>query len=400
MSRPLLGLTWDHPRGWAPLRRLQRLDAAASGPQAPPRPLRWERQPLEGFESAPISALTPRYDVLVVDHPGLGEAVGGGCLTPLDELFGAAELDRMRTAAVARSFESYRLDGRQWALPLDAAAQVGVARPDLLGARPPVPATWAAVRELSREVRLTLCLGGPHALLMLCALCAAQGAGPGVAADRFAPADAGLAALDLMADLLARADRQVSLRNPIGVLEALAEPGGPAYCPLVFGYVTYQVPAGPARRALAAGGAPAWQAGGRPGSVLGGTGLAVSRRVGPDDRDAVRWHLRRLVGDRAQRELLPAWGGQPSARSAWTDPGVNARSAGFYAAVLPTLEAAWVRPRFAGWIPFQRAASAAIRDGLQAGSRHTDVLSDLDARWRRVAPRGGASATTTRGRRS
>src|ERR687887_585303 len=94
-------------------------------------------------------------------------------------------------------------------------------------ARPPVPATWAAVRELSREVRLTLCLGGPHALLMLCALCAAQGAGPGVAADRFAPADAGLAALDLMADLLARADRQVSLRNPIGVLEALAETGGP-----------------------------------------------------------------------------------------------------------------------------------------------------------------------------
>src|SRR6266545_4641522 len=187
MNRPLLGLTWDHPRGWAPLQRLEQLAATSRGPDAPPRPLHWERQPLEGFESEPISALARRYDVLVVDHPGLGAAVDDGCLVALEELFDAAELDSMRVAAVGRSFGSYRLDGRQWALPLDAATQVGVARPDLLGSRTPTPATWEAVRELSRALRLTLCLGGPHALLMLCALCVAQGAEPGAAADRFVP---------------------------------------------------------------------------------------------------------------------------------------------------------------------------------------------------------------------
>ena len=67
------GLTWDHPRGYTAL-------AAADGP------VHWEVQPLEGFESAPIAALCADYDLVVLDHPHLGEALAHDCLTPLDQV--------------------------------------------------------------------------------------------------------------------------------------------------------------------------------------------------------------------------------------------------------------------------------------------------------------------------
>lgn len=129
----LLGLTWDHPRGYAPLLRLARLDEAGTHRYGPAvGALRWERQSLEGFEAEPIALLAQRYDLLVVDHPGLGAAVESGCLVAMDELFGADELAGWRARTVGPSFDSYTLDGRTWALPLDAATQVAVARPDLL----------------------------------------------------------------------------------------------------------------------------------------------------------------------------------------------------------------------------------------------------------------------------
>ena len=86
-----------------------------------------------------------------------------------------------------------------------------------------------------------LCLGGPHALLMFSAICVAAGSAPATAGREFVTEAAGTAALRVMAGLLARADPELSQRNPIGVLEAMAAPGGPAYCPLVYGYITYSV---------------------------------------------------------------------------------------------------------------------------------------------------------------
>jgi hypothetical protein len=69
--RALRGITWDHPRGYAALTELERLDANADARYgAVPAPLAWDRQPLAGFESQPIADLAGRYDLLVIDHPG------------------------------------------------------------------------------------------------------------------------------------------------------------------------------------------------------------------------------------------------------------------------------------------------------------------------------------------
>jgi multiple sugar transport system substrate-binding protein len=396
MTVRLTGLTWDHPRGYLVL------DALA-GTLEPDVSVRWRRQPLEGFESRPLRTLADDFDLLVVDHPGLGEAVRDGALLPLDEVFGQQELAAWRAASVGASYDSYLLDGRPWALPLDAAAQVAVARPDLMDTR---PGSWEQAGQAARAYPTTLCLGGPHALLMFSAICVAAGSPPAVAPAGTGPAGtgsaaadgpfvneaAGTAALAVMADLLACADRELSQRNPIGVLDAMAAGGGPAYCPLVYGYVTYQRPlAGePGSTRLAAFGAPAGRGG--IGSVLGGTGLAVTRSA--VELGAAAALVRTLLSDEVQVGLYAELGGQSSARLAWEHPGADAAGGGFYRSTLATVEQAWVRPRFAGYPEFQTAASAVLREGLLAGeapARLVRRVNELFAAARDGGSRGPAT---------
>jgi len=402
----LRGLTWDHPRGY------RVLDALA-GALEPEITVRWDRQSLEDFESRPLRTLADDYDLLVVDHPGLGEAVRDGALRPMHEIFSRSELAGWRAGSAGASFDSYRLGQRQWALPLDAAAQVSVARPDLVGAG---PASWADAVRLAGEVPTALCLGGPHALLMFSALCVAAGAAPATDGPEFVTAAAGAAALQVMADLLARSDRGLAVRNPIAVLDAMAAGDGPAFCPLIYGYVTYSASPGgrppgtprasPARRGHASGeprlagdqeperhklaffDAPAGAGG--IGSVLGGTGLAVTRSCAQPAAAAAL--IRTLLSERVQTGLFAAHGGQSAAAAAWLDPGANAASGGFYQATWATVQQAWVRPRLAGYLEFQAEASAALRDGLLAGEPHGSLVrrvNEMFARAGQAAPQPG-----------
>ena len=333
--------------------------------------MRWDRQPLADFESRPLRALAGHYDLLVVDHPGLGEAVRDGVLRPADEIFSRPELAAWRAGSAGASFDSYRIGRRQWALPLDAAAQVSAARPAEMPAR---PASWADAVQAAAEVPTVLCLGGPHALLMFSAICVSAGSAPATAGRQFVTPAAGAAALRVMASLLARADPELSQRNPIGVLEAMAGPGGPAYCPLVYGYITYSRRAGPGRRRLAFFDAPAGPGG--IGSVLGGTGLAVTRSCAqPAAAAAV---IRALLSEPAQTGLFAEHGGQSAARQAWQDARADQASAGFYGSTWATVQRAWVRPRFAGYPAFQLAASAVLRNGLLAGQPHSALVGQVN----------------------
>jgi len=405
-GRPLRGITWDHPRGYAALAELQRLDEqAATRYGTVPAPLTWERQPLAGFESEPIAGLAGRYDVLVVDHPGIGAA--RAALRPLDEVFTAAELAGWEAAAAGSSFGSYRYAGRQWALPVDAAAQICVTRPDRTRGRP-APRTWQEVAGLGRDMPVALVLGGPHALLTVLAICVAQGAPPvteagdgtpaGVFAGDAATRDAALAALELLADLCAHVDLKLASGNPVDVLEAMAADDAAACCPLVFGYATYSAP-GRRPCPLAAHDAPSWQSTGRPGSVLGGAGAAISRRVGDDDIEAARAHLRRLLAEPVQAELVPRAGGQPALRAAWQSAAVNAACGSFYQQTLATLEAAWVRPRYPGWIAFQQEGSAVVREGLRSRVPPRVILGQLQSVFRARCLAAEAAGVTRLGDR-
>ena len=169
------GLTWDHPRGRQALER-----SAASGTL-----IEWHVHPLEGFESSPIDELAARYDVIVLDHPHLGDALATGALQSLDTVFEPEWLATLR--CVGPSIPSYELDGHLWALPLDAATQVSARLPERV---PENPATWTEVVELSHHQPVALSLAGPHAYLSFASLTVALGGDP---TD---PGDTGLEVLE------------------------------------------------------------------------------------------------------------------------------------------------------------------------------------------------------------
>lgn len=358
-----VGLTWDHPRGRAALE-------AAAGDLGDGDTLRWEVQSLEGFESAPIDELAFRYDLLVLDHPHLGDARRHDSIRPIDELFDADQVRAWEGAAVGPSIASYRMADRLWALPLDAATQVSARRLDLVLE---APSTWNEALALVDRGLVATSLAGPHSFVSLCAIAVSFGATPGIG-DGLFDRETALRALDLLTRLSSRAPEGTASLNPIGLLDRMRDRGDIGYIPLVYGYVNYSSPV------LAFGHAPAHE--GRIGSTIGGTGIAVTRRSEPSA--ALLAHLRMLLSEDAQRGFIPTHSGQPSARAAWTDPVVDAAAHGFYSATLSTIESSWVRPRVPGYIPFQAEASALVRAAVDGSRSPEDALDEIEGRFAAV----------------
>lgn len=362
------GLTWDHPRGYSAL--------AAAAAQADTIALEWDKHPLEGFESHPIGNLCARYDLVVLDHPHVGEAVVADCLIPVEDLFGADEIAVWRGAVAGSSLASYHYAGRHWALPLDAATQVMAYRREAV-ALPPLE--WAQLPAFATDHAVALSLAGPHAILSFQSICGALGFSPAAPRDGFMDRAIAREAYALMAALTGDATRRAHDLNPIAMLGAIERGEGIDLCPLIYGYVNY------ATRGVGFADAPAGPDG-RIGSTLGGTGIGVSKRceVTPELLDHLRW----LMSDLAQCGFIPRYDGQPALRSAWRDDAVNAATGGFFAATLATVEAALLRPRHDGAIAFQTAASARLRGALLDADAADAMLDDVETLYRTHHPAG------------
>ena len=335
----LRGMTWSHPRATKPLAAFADLR-----PQVPQ--VLWDAQPLAAFEAHPINELALEYDLLVIDHPGIGSAVAADALRPLSSLFDPAQLEIWERGSVGPTWSSYHYRDQQWAIPIDAATQVSVVS---AGLDVPAPRNWAEVPDFARTHPTTLCLAGPHAGLTLLAMASSADAFDSIVDPVF-----GAEALDLLKLLWPLVDQSASMLDPIGVHAAISE-SGPLYCPLAYGYANYT----PAVRWADA---PAWGSG-RPGSVLGGTGLAVSALTGADP-DELRAYVTAYVDPSVQNEIVPAAGGQPATAAAWTSPAVDRAAGGYYRSTINSINAAWVRPRFPGWVAVQDEISEIVRETI------------------------------------
>jgi len=139
----LVGITWDHRRAIDPL--LATLPGFRE--MHPECEIKWHSRPLHGFEFAPVDELARVYDLIVLDHPFAGAIAATGCLLPLDDHLTVSD-----SAFIGPSLDTYRYAGHVWALPIDAATQVAVSRPDLMRALDiDVPRLWADVIELGRR---------------------------------------------------------------------------------------------------------------------------------------------------------------------------------------------------------------------------------------------------------
>lgn len=375
MTVTLRGMTWSHPRGYDPMVGCSALWREKTGVE-----IAWDKRSLQDFESFPVEELARAYDFIVIDHPHVGQITAEGCLLPLDVPGREAERVGLAAGSVGASYQSYFWAGRQWAFPIDAAAQVQAWRPDLIAA----PAkTWDEVVALAAEGRVMLPMRPPHSLMSFYTLAANLGrpcAGDGP--SDFVDAETGAAVLALLRAVTSRMDPASFEMDPIAVSERMAEASSPIACaPLAYGYVPYARDGFRPRR-LAFADIPAAGDAGPRGSALGGTGIAVSARTRhPEEAIAFAYWI---ASGEVQRGPYVSTGGQPGHAAGWEDAAVNAPVHDFYRATRETLERAYVRPRHDGYMPFQQAASERINTALTGGDGDdAAAVADLNAMFRR-----------------
>jgi multiple sugar transport system substrate-binding protein len=363
----LRGMTWDHPRGYDPLVACSALYKERDGVE-----IVWEKRSLQDFESFPVEELARRYDLIVIDHPHAGQVAREGCLYPLDQQGFSAERRSMLAGSVGQSYQSYVFDGRLWALPLDAAAQVQAWRQDLIGS---APETWDEVMILARAGKIVLPLRAPHSLMCVMTLAANLGWKPGGIGEDFMPQTFGEPVIERLAELAGHLDERCLSFDPIAALDLMAQSDDIACCPLVYGYVSY-AHAGFRSHRLAFSDIPCLGSSGPLGSVLGGTGIAVSARSEHPDV-AVRFAYW-IASEAVQCGPYAASGGQPGHGSAWLDAAVDQASNGFYSQTRATLEGAMLRPRHDGYMAFQGGAARVISDGLLAKAPARRIVEDIN----------------------
>ena len=367
----LRGMTWSDPRGYDPVVAA----AKAFADIEPGVSIVWDKRSLQGFESTPVDELAASYDLMVIDHPHVGAVAGQGCLLPFEAHASGFDLDRLRGESVGKSFESYFLRGHQWALPIDAATQVQAIRPDLLAA----PVTrFAQVVELARQGLVVWPLRPPHSLMNFYTLAANIGAPCAVAPCALVPRAAGLRVLEALQTLADAVDPVCYTMDPIAAYEALVEGGRFVMIPYAYLYAPYARQGYRGHR-ISYHNIPALGEMGPIGSALGGTGIAISARTAHPEictRFAI-W----LAGAEVQAGLYAGNNGQPGNARAWADEAVNLAVGGAYKNTRLTHEAAWLRPRHAGYMAFQEEASGIVNDALRGRVSHLAALDAMDARF-------------------
>ena len=368
----LRGITWNHSRGFTSIVGVtQRFSELNPGTD-----IVWEKRSLSEFESKPIEELAAAYDFLVIDHPWAGFAAKHNVLLPLNEYLPADFLADQRENSVGKSFMSYNFDGYQSALPIDAASPIALSRPDKIAVEE-LPRTFDEVLELAATGKVLYAATPTYLLMDFYGMCATLGArlfdegDPDHVVDR----EGGLTVLEDMRHLASLCPSEVFSLNTIDLHEALATSDTAVYCPWVYGYVNYSR-RGYAAHPVKATNLVTYHDGGILQGVLGGTGLAVSS--GTKRADEALAFVRYALSPEVQSTLYTDCGGQPGHRAAWLDEECNRTTLDFFRDTLDSLDAAYLRPRYSGYLYFQDNAGPILHEFVQGGMTAEDALAKLD----------------------
>lgn len=365
------GIAWDHRRCWGPLDASIAPWKAATGHE-----VTWDRRSLYSFGEGDLGDYAARYDLVIYDHPFVGDAAKNGWLLDLKPFLGE-RTSGFAADAVGRSWDSYAHAGGVWALPIDTAAQTGAWRPDLMQrADEAIPATLEDVLAMGRRLRQRdMWIAWPAIPTdMLCtffSIVASLGHDPGRDPGPFVAPVAADEAVGGLRRLLEVAHPASTGWNPIRCLDHMSATEEVAYVPWLFNYVNYAT-AGRIRF----GAAPRVAADKPAHTLLGGAGIAVSAASANPQ----------LAFDYALHLSQPAFqsgpyvehGGQPGSRTAWTSDEANAITNGFFRDTLPVLDAAWLRPTLPGFLSLFHAATLRLAAVLTEGAPAADFVRFLN----------------------
>ena len=379
MEAKLKGLTWDHPaRVCAVDRGRSRVRQFASDVE-----ISWDRRTLREFGEAPIEQYVDRYDLIIIDHPFTGFAAAHNVLVDLAPYITPAERDVFARDSVGLSWNSYWYAGGLWALPIDAATPVACYRPDLLSQlSSPPPKTFEDVLKFAATARaqgqFVIVPACPiDAVSLVFTLSANLGHPISEMDASFLEASVGREVLERLHALIAAAHPKSVDWNPIQVYDFMVSSSDAVYCPWGFGYSNYSRRGIPVP--LKFTDAPAAGHIGCGETMIGGTGVAVS--VSCAHRDAAVAYAKWLVSIEHQRGTYFREGGQPASLAAWTDPAIDAEANGFFSGTLDTLESAYMRPRFDGFVRFFELAGIEINRCLRGDRSDQKLVEFLNAQF-------------------
>jgi multiple sugar transport system substrate-binding protein len=369
----LRGMTWNHSRGLDPmLATSMQFEKANPGVE-----IIWETRSLQAFADRPIGEMVAKYDLMVIDHPHMGEIAGSGSLVALDQLGREAELSLLAAQSVGASYASYNFNGHQWALAIDAATPVASFRPDLLER---APTQWEEVLTLAKQGRVALALIPINTLMTFFGLARNQEMSVAEDPDILVDREDATVVLEMLVELAYNVDQRCLTLDPIGVLEWMGRTANaPAYCPFGYGYTNYSRD-GFCRFPLIFADAPGVGNRGAKGTVIGGTGIAISTQC--EHIDVAVEYAFWITGAECQTGLFFESGGQPANAVAWDADSTNNACRNFFRNTRETLETSWVRPRYDGYMGFQDRGGTILHACLRGEKTISRTLDALDKAYR------------------
>lgn len=384
MTSPLRlrGTTWDHVRGSAPLFALSRQPKLNIE-------VDWHVRSLHAFGAMPIRELADDYDLLVIDHPSVGDGAREQIILPMDDLVSSKQLADLADNSVGPSWESYLVDGRPYALPIDAAGHVSAWRPDLIS-QDRLPATWANVaqfaqvsadlRGATKKYAVALPLVALDVSCLVMTLLAGAGAKPFLTDDAVADRHILIEVLEFLHHISKLVHPESFDWNPIRLLERMSESDEIGYVPALFGYSNFSQ-ASFAPNIIGFDDIPSWK--GLPSrGLIGGAGIAVSAASKHPERAAT--FAAYLCSPVVQSGQYFTRGGQPAHRAAWVSEACNEASMNFFSRTLDGLDRGYLRPRSPGFTPFQELlGEVALEKAIIGGDAHR-AAAIIDGEWAKL----------------
>jgi multiple sugar transport system substrate-binding protein len=363
-------MAWDHPRGYDPMTAT----ANEFMKKNPDCEIIWEKRSLQAFADRPIEQMAFEYDLMVIDHPHVGEASRKGLLLEFNKYKEyQSDLDILSKQSVGQSHKSYEFNNNQYALAIDAATPVSAYREDLIDK---IPRTYEDVIRLAENKKVMWPIKPVDSVSSFNTIAANIGSPLNEKDKKFIDKSIGISILKMMKRLSKLVPLDCLKMNPIETLEYMSTNNNILYCPLLYGYSNYSRK-GFRDSVVKFTNTPSFNQDENncSGSQIGGTGIAISKQT--KNKDIALKYSFWIASAECQRSLYYFSGGQPGNLDAWQDKSVNLDSDDFFKGTLETLNKSWLRPRYDGYMYYQDLAGTIINKYLSSDTSAESVIDEL-----------------------
>ena len=376
----LKGITWNHTRGYDPLRAVSEEFSKIH----PNVRINWEVRSLKEFGDMPIEDLIERYDLISIDHPYMGQAFQNHLLVSLEKILNQKFLTELAKDSIGPSFQSYFYNNHLFALPIDAAALVASFRNDLLkDAGFSLPKTRKQLINLYQKGLKKNTIAWPLcptdlwcSFLSLCA----QDGGKNFINDYKINEYVGTQVLDELKFHLKFLHPDSMQINPIQLLDRMSNDDEIVYAPYLFGYTNYSR-LNFAKNIIDFSNSPI-NTETNISTILGGVGLSVSAHCKFIDQaiEFIKYVARPLT----QSKTYFISGGQPASLSAWENEENNKLCHNFFRNTIKSMNNAYVRPQHPGWNILQEQGADLLHHGLLKNINSQKLIRELNLLYKSV----------------